>query len=109
MKVNRDVAMVGDGSRRTCSAGGGARLQDEGAGATGCSMDQHGVARRHGINPPSEDYGGEALKQRGARCVRGHRVWDPDAIGGRHRHKLRVRGVAGGEAGNSVARAEAAL
>ena len=109
MKINRDAAKVGNGSKRTCSAGGGARLQDEGARAAGCSMDQHGVARRHGIDAPGEDYGGQALKQRGARRVRGHRVRDPDTIGGRHRHELRVGGVAGGEAGNSVARAEAAF
>ena len=96
------------GGECTCCTGSLARLQHQRACASSCCMHQNHITRFDGINVPREDHSCEALQQRSTCRLQGHRVWNLDATGTRHRHKLSVGGVAGGETGHTVSVAEAA-
>ena len=61
------------------------------------------------INAPGENYCSEALEQGGAGGVGGQGAGNRHAVAGRQRDVLGVRGVAGSEARDSIAGAEAAV
>ena len=98
-----------EAEKRTCCTGSGTSLKNQRSSTTSCSMNQNGIARCDGINTSREDHGCEALKQCGACQIQGHSIWNLDATAARHRHKLSVRGITGGQACNSVTGAQTAV